>query len=64
MKNKEDGTLDHSSFPSYSQKEVEGKTKEGISLSSQMKYSIKATQELSDYIKELEQRIIVLEKEM
>jgi len=63
MKNKKDGTLDHSTFPEYTTKEIEiaevkdedGKvikeaktiTKESISLSLQVKYLIKAVQELN-----------------
>jgi len=61
MKNKEDGTLDHKSFPSYVSKEVSwnntyengtltkeagSKLTEGVSISSQIKYLIKGVQEL------------------
>ena len=63
MKNKEDGTLDHKTFPKYTKKEIvvaetkdeDGKvleeaktiTKESVSLSAQVKYLIKAVQELN-----------------
>ena len=63
MKNKEDGTLDHKTFPKYTKKEIvvaetkdedgkvieEEKTiiKESVSLSAQVKYLIKAVQELN-----------------
>jgi len=71
MKNKEDGTLNHSSFPSYELKEMVwdeerdlngtlikeagSEIRESVSLSSQIKYLIKAIQELSaenDLLKE------------
>jgi len=63
MKNKKDGTLDHKTFPKYTKKEIfvkevkddDGKvieeaktiTKESVSLSAQVKYLIKAVQELN-----------------
>jgi len=59
MKNKEDGTLDHSSFPTYkiTEKEIDGEIikKESISLSAQVKYLIKAVQELKAEIDILKQ---------
>jgi len=77
MKNKEDGTLDHKSFPSFTSKEIEisevkdkeGKvvkeakiiTKESVSLSSQIKYLIKGMQEQQETIEELKIRIEELE---
>jgi len=95
MKNKEDGTLDHKSFPSYVSNEVSwedtyeykydekgatttetlikesgSKVNEGVSLSSQIKYLIKAVQELFTKVQlalgwnqDNEDRIELLEKE-
>ena len=61
MKNKSNGKLDHKTFPSYSVKDVvnkKGETikKEGVSLSSQIKYLIKAVQELNKKIDILEKK--------
>ena len=53
MKNKEDGTLDHSSFPSYVSTTTEKGLAEGVSLSSQIKYLIKGMQEQQAEIEEL-----------
>jgi len=46
MKNKEDGTLDHYTFPSVVSTTTEKGTTAGISLGSQIKYLIKAVQEM------------------
>ncbi len=70
MKNKQDGTLDHSTFPSYIYKNntwnaiydrygkvirpAGSKIVEGISLSSQIKYLIRAVQEQQELILDLQ----------
>ena len=54
MKNKEDGSLDHSSFPSYIATTTEKGLSEGISLGSQIKYLIKGMQEQQEMIARLE----------
>jgi len=62
MKNKEDGTLDHSTFPDYKEEMIENEDgtkiiKKGISLSLQVKYLIKALQEQQEQISSLQQQI-------
>ena len=78
MRNKPDGTLDHKSFPSYTSKvvsweaeydstgklikEAGSKVKEGVCLNSQIKYLIRAVQELSVQNDSLRVRIKKLER--
>jgi len=62
MKNKKDGTLDHSTFPNYKEEMIENEDgtktiKKGISLSLQVKYLIKAMQELYPKLTNLQEQI-------
>jgi len=61
MSNNPDGTLNHSSFPSYVSKEVIKDDKpvlaEGISMSSQLKHLIKGVQELVGWNEEQDERL-------
>jgi len=63
MKNKEDGTLDHSSFGDCQAKDSEGKLAEGVSLSCQVKSLIKSVQELFTWNDEQDLRIDELKEE-